>query len=88
MGLDSCDVLDVGKQADMIIIDLNCPNMQPLNNIADNIVYSGCKSNVKMTMVAGKILYEDGKFNIGVEPEQLYEKANAIISRLKGELEK
>ena len=88
MGLDSCDVLDVGKQADMIIIDLNCPNMQPLNNIADNIVYSGCKSNVKMTMVAGKILYEDGKFNIGVEPEQLYEKANTIISRLKGELEK
>ena len=61
MLLDDCDVLAKGKQADMIMIDLCKPNMQPLNDIARNIVFSGSKQNVKMTMVAGKILYEDGK---------------------------
>lgn len=85
MGLDDCDVLAAGKCADLIIIDLQQPNMQPLNNIAKNIVYSGCKQNVKMTMVAGKILYEDGAFSFGIAPEEVYAKANESITRMKNE---
>ena len=83
MQLDNCDVLAKGKCADLIMIDLNQPNMQPINNIAKNIVYSGSKQNVKLTMVNGKILYEDGKFNIGEEPESVYEKANRIINSMR-----
>lgn len=79
MGIPECDTLKEGKLADMIMIDLQQPNMQPLNNISKNIVYSGSKLNVKMTMVNGKILYEDGNYDIGVEPEEIYEKANQII---------
>ena len=63
MGLTECDVLDAGKKADIIMIDMNKPSMQPENNIVRNIVYSGDNSIVKMTMIDGKILYEDGKFN-------------------------
>ena len=84
MGLHDCDTLSVGKRADMIMIDLQQPNMQPLNNIAKNIVYSGSKQNVKMTMIDGKILYEDGAFHIGVEAEEIYRKANESIARMKG----
>ena len=62
MGLKDCDVLDVGKKADLIMIDMNIPSMQPENNIVRNLVYSGDNSIVKMTMIDGKILYEDGKF--------------------------
>lgn len=83
MGLTDCDTLEKGKCADLIIIDLNQPNMQPLNNISKNIVYSGSKRNVKLTMIAGKILYEDGKFNIGVDPEEVYAKVNESITRMK-----
>ena len=83
MLLDDCDVLAKGKQADMIMIDLCKPNMQPLNDFARNIVFSGSKQNVKMTMVAGKILYEDGKYNIGIDEETVYKEANDIITRLK-----
>lgn len=83
MGLMDCDTLEKGKYADLMIIDLNQPNMQPLNNISKNIVYSGSKQNVKLTMVAGKVLYEDGKFNIGIAPEEIYEKANESIVRMK-----
>ncbi len=83
MGLTDSDVLAKGKLADLIMIDLQQPNMQPLNNIVKNIVYSGSKQNVKMTMVNGRILYEDGKFHIGVPAEAVYAKANEIVSRMR-----
>ena len=82
MGLDDCDVLAEGKYADIIMIDMHQPNMQPENDIVRNLVYSGSKQNVKLTMVAGKILYEDGKFNIGTDPEVIYREANDILRRL------
>ena len=84
MGLTECDVLAPGKKADMIMLDLHQPNMQPIHDIGKNIVYSGSKQNVKMTMVDGRILYEDGKFYIGQEPEEIYSEANAIVSKTTG----
>lgn len=83
MGLKDADVLAEGKLADIIMLDMHQPNMQPINNIVKNIVYSGSKQNVKMTMVDGKILYEDGKFYIGTPAEDIYKKANEIINRMR-----
>jgi len=83
MGLKDCDVLAEGKCADLIIIDLHQPNMQPLNNITKNIVYSGSKQNIVLTMVNGSVLYENGTFHIGAEPEEVYAKANEIIGRMR-----
>ena len=83
MGLFDCDCLAVGKKADLALIDLQQPNMQPENNIVKNLVYSGSKQNVKLTMVNGRILYEDGKFDIGFEPGEVYRRANEIIGRMK-----
>ena len=62
MGLNDSDVLAEGKKADIIMIDMNKPCMQPENNIVRNIIYSADNDCVKMTMIDGKILYEDGKF--------------------------
>lgn len=83
MGLADCDCLAEGKLADLIVLDLHQPNMQPLNHIAKNIVYSGSKQNVKLTMVNGRILYEDNRFFINADPEEIYQKANEIINRMK-----
>lgn len=83
MQLEDCDSLAVGKKADIILIDLKQPNMQPENNIVKNLVYSGSKQNVKLTMVNGKVLYEDNHFDIGFDPEEIYTKANAIIRRMQ-----
>lgn len=84
MGLEDCDSLAVGKLADLIMLDLQQPNMQPLNNITKNVVYSGSKQNVKLTMVNGRILYRDGSFFVDAEPAEIYAKANEIIQRLQG----
>lgn len=83
MKLDDCDCLAVGKKADLIEIDLNQPNMQPLNNIVKNIVYAGSKQNVKLTMVDGKVLYENGEFFVGENVDTIYRKANEIIAAMK-----
>jgi len=82
-GFNDCDCLAPGKQADMILIDLQQPNMQPLNNIEKNVVYSGSKQNVAMTMVAGKILYERGEFHIGDDPERIYREATRIVRSMQ-----
>lgn len=82
-GFPECDSLAPGKQADVVLIDLNQPNMQPLNNIAKNVVYSGSKQNVALTMIAGKILYERGEFFIGDDPARIYAEANRIVRRMQ-----
>lgn len=79
LGLEDCDRLAPGKKADLIMLDLHQPNMQPENNIVKNIVYSGSKQNVILTMVDGKVLYENQKFSIGFDPEEIYREANQII---------
>lgn len=85
MGLKECDTLSQGKKADLIMIDLMQPNMQPLQNIEKNVVYSGSKQNVKMTMIGGKILYRDGQFLLEKTPEEIYDHANQISARILGE---
>lgn len=82
MGLDNCDILAEGKCADLIMINLMQPNMQPIQNIEKNIVYSASKMNVKMTMINGKIVYRDGIFEIGEDVEGIYEQANRIAERI------
>ena len=82
MDLPECQSLAAGQAADLLVIDLDQPNMQPHADTITNLVYSASKSNVLMTMVAGRILYEYGRFHTGVEPEQIYEDANAVVQQL------
>lgn len=84
MELPDTDILAPGKYADMIMIDLHQPNMQPLHNISKNLVYSGSKANVIMTMINGRILYENGKFYVGESSEEIYHKTEQIVKRIFG----
>lgn len=82
LGLDECDTLEVGKLADIIEIDLSRPSMQPINDVINNLVYSGSKDIVKLTMINGKILYEDGKFYLNEDIESIYEKCQEVTDYL------
>lgn len=83
MGLTDCETLAEGQLADLILIDLHRPNMQPENHLVKNLVYSGSKENVKITMVNGKILYEEGCFYVGEDAEEIYHRTNAVLERMK-----
>ncbi len=83
MGLKDCDVLAEGKCADLAVIDLMQPNMQPLHNIAKNLVYAGSKQNIYMTVVNGNVLYENGKF-FTVDANEVYARANKLAREICG----
>lgn len=84
MGLNNCDCIDVGKKADLIVIDLKRPSMQPVHNITKNLVYSGSKDCVKLTIVNGKILYENGEFP-SLDIEKIYSEADEVVKRITKE---
>lgn len=81
MGIRDTDILAEGNAADMVLINLDRPNMQPLADISKNLVYSGSKENVKMTVVGGKILYEDGEFP-GQDTREIYRKVKETANRI------
>ena len=83
MGLFDCDVLKVGKKADIVVIDLDKPNMRPLNNIVKNIVYSGSKQNVKLTMINGRVLFREGRYFLNESESDIYDRAEELAQRLK-----
>ncbi len=83
MGLSDCDVLSAGKLADFAVIDLDMPNMRPVHNIPKNLVYAGSKANVYMTVVDGKVLYENGKFTT-VDEKEIYARAERIAKEICG----
>lgn len=82
MGLDDCDDIAVGKKADLCVIDLQRPNMQPVLNIPKNLVYAGSKENVRLTMINGRILYENGNFFIGEKPEEIYRQVQRLCDSI------
>lgn len=54
--------LSVGKAADCIALNLNACNLQPMLNPVSQVVYAASGHECAMTMVAGEILYENGKY--------------------------
>ena len=82
LGLNNSLYIEEGACADLMLIDLLKPNMQPINNLISNIVYSGSKDNIKLTMINGKILYQNGKFNIQDNLLTLYKEVQEINDRL------
>ncbi len=83
MGLNDCDVLAEGKQADLIMIDLEAANMQPAHHIPESLVLSGSRLNVMLTMCAGRILYEDGAYET-LNAGEILKDCAARIARLTG----
>ena len=61
-GRDDSGSIEVGKCADIIALDLSHIHLYPILNYPAIITKSAQASDVCMTMVDGKILYEDGNY--------------------------
>ena len=84
LGLDSeIGSIEVGKKADIILIDTNAANMVPdSSNLTSNIIYSANGSNVDTTICNGKILMENKKLTV-LDEDEIYAKAKQAIKELK-----
>ena len=57
-----CGMLKEGMDADIILVDFTAPHLMPCHNILSGLVFSAKGGDVAMTMVRGKILYQNGRF--------------------------
>lgn len=57
--------LEAGKQADLIVIDTRGVRYCPRTDLQNHMVYSGSDADVALTMVDGRILYENGCITFG-----------------------
>ncbi len=84
-GREDCGKLAIGFKADLIVLDLTKPNMHPIHNLANNIVYSASGSDVLLTMVDGKVVYHNGEY-LSIDIEKAIYQAEKATKRILGEL--
>lgn len=86
-GREDCGVIEAGKKADFVILDLDRPHLLPIHNVAANIVYSAQSSDIYMTVIDGKTVYKDGRF-LTIDRERVQfecvKRVNRICGRLGG----
>ena len=73
--------LEVGKKADIAILNLNTPSLKPRNNLLAGLSYSANGSEVETVIIDGKITMENRRV-LTMDEEVVYEKVNAIITRM------
>ena len=84
LGLDDeIGSIEVGKKADLILIDTNNANMVPDSSIlSSNVIYSANGSNVDTTICNGQILMENKKLTT-LDENEIYQKAKEAVDELK-----
>ena len=78
---DKIGSIVVGKKADLILIDLNKPWMQPVNNPLYSLIYSANGSEVDTVIIDGEVIMEKGQVRTLDEERIKYE-----VSKIKERL--
>ena len=71
-----------GFDADLIMLNLDAPHLFPLNDPCAAIAYAARGSDVCLTMVQGRILYENGEFKTIDMEKTRYEVENHVLPLL------
>ena len=82
-GRDDTGAIEAGKRADIMAIDLSAPHLVPHLDTAGLAVYSAQAADVCMTMVDGRVLYENGEY-LTLDRERILYDARAAAKRLYG----
>jgi 5-methylthioadenosine/S-adenosylhomocysteine deaminase len=75
--------LEVGKKADIIILDLHRPHLQPIYNIVSNLVYSATGADVRDVIIDGKLVMQDRKL-LTIDEETVLQKAQDWKEKIAG----
>lgn len=76
-------VLREGALADLIVVDVQKPHLQPLHDAVAALVYCAKASDVETVVVDGRIVVENRRIE-GVDLAALYRDAAAAVARIKG----
>lgn len=84
---DSIGSLEIGKKADIIAVDLHNSHQNPTNNPESAVIYTANQDNVKMTMIDGKILYDNFTHVSGVDRDGIVARANELRERIRANVD-
>ena len=59
---ETCGMLKEGMDADVVLVDFSAPHLIPCHNVINGLVFGAKGGDVAMTMVNGKVLYQNGQF--------------------------
>ncbi|MGF1689195.1 amidohydrolase [Photobacterium japonica] len=79
---DTIGSLEAGKLADIIVVDTKAPNMVPVYNPYSALVYSAYATNVKHTIVDGKVLMQDRNM-LTVDETAIRDEALAFADKVR-----
>lgn len=83
LGLDErIGSLEVGKRADLIVLDGDEPALVPLYDPYAQLAYAAGGQHVRATVVEGRILYLDGDFRT-LDPALVVADARAVAERIR-----
>lgn len=83
---DEIGSLEEGKQADLILVDLDRPHLAPLHDVESQLVYTANGSDVDTVMVGGKTLMRGGEV-LSLEERDIMEIARKAAEELTSEVE-
>lgn len=84
-GRADCGMIREGAAADLVVLDIDKPWMYPRTDLVSNLVFAAQGSDVRLTMVDGKVLYQDGEYKtIDIEKVQfaVQKETDAILEVL------
>src|SRR5438128_10414093 len=85
MGLENeVGSLEIGKRADLIVVDLNQLHSSPKQDVISSLVYSAQPSDVRVTIINGHVVMRNGELMTMYEGEVIEEanrEANALAKR-------
>jgi len=74
--------LEVGKRADLIVIDTKKPHLIPLYNPYSHLVYAACGHDVKHSIIDGNVVMENRKLLI-LDVEDILARANEKANKVR-----
>lgn len=84
-GRTDSGLIKEGFKADLTVLDMNAPHLQPVHNHANNVIYSANGSDICLTMCDGKVLYKDGEY-LTIDIEKAIADVNSCKERILKEL--
>ena len=73
--------LEIGKKADIILIDLRKPHLQPIHNIHSLLAYCANGADVDTTIVNGKVLMQ-GRQLLTIDEDELLKQVSIRSKRI------
>lgn len=76
--------LEIGKQPDVVALDLERISTQPLYDPVSQLVYAASHKQVSHVWVAGKLLYDNGDYTT-VNPDEILDRCHAWAKHIRGQ---